>query len=76
MLCTQSPPARTLTDQLPPSAPAAVPQRQYTLQEIELLARFTGWEVVDVHGDFDSKIDLDHDDAYRSVVSLKRLGGK
>jgi hypothetical protein len=29
--------------------------------------------VVDVHGDFDAAIDVDHDEAYRSVVCLKRV---
>ena len=30
-------------------------------------------QVVEVHGDFDAAIALDHEEAYRSVVCLRRL---
>ncbi|PRW59252.1 hypothetical protein C2E21_2426 [Chlorella sorokiniana] len=53
-------------DELVSSKVEVVPQRQFTLQEIDLLARATGFEVVEVHGDFDASIDLDHEEAYRS----------
>lgn len=29
-------------------------------------------QVVEAHGDFDAAIDLDHEEAYRSVVVLRR----
>ncbi|KAL4421094.1 hypothetical protein ABPG77_009621 [Micractinium sp. CCAP 211/92] len=59
-------------DDLASSEVETVPQRQFTLQEVDLLARVTGFEVVEVHGDFDAGIGLDHEDAYRSVVCLRR----
>lgn len=31
------------------------------------------FQVADVHGDFDSAIDLDHEEAFRSVVVMRRL---
>ncbi|KAL4425487.1 hypothetical protein ABPG75_009503 [Micractinium tetrahymenae] len=59
-------------DDLDSSKVETVLQRQFTLQEIDLLARVSGFEVVEVHGDFDAGIDLEHEEAYRSVVGLRR----
>ncbi|KAI7841824.1 hypothetical protein COHA_004353 [Chlorella ohadii] len=60
-------------DELVSSEVDVVPQRQFTLQEIDLLGRATGFEVVEVHGDFDASIGLDHEEAFRSVMVLRRL---
>lgn len=59
-------------DDLASSEVETVAQRQFTLQEVDLLARATGFEVVEVHGDFDAGICLEHEEAYRSVVCLRR----
>ena len=34
--------------------------------------RVLALQVVEVHGDFDAAIDLDHDEAYRAVMCLRR----
>ncbi|KAI8107370.1 hypothetical protein M9434_004304 [Picochlorum sp. BPE23] len=49
-----------------------VQQRQFTLQEMDLLAKATGWEVASVWGDLSFDVPLDADEAYRMVVILKR----
>lgn len=49
-----------------------VQQRQFTLQEIDLLAKATGWEVTGVWGDLSFDVPLDADEAYRMVVILKK----
>jgi len=49
-----------------------VPQRQFSLQEIELLGRVTGWQVAAVHGDLQANVPLDGEEAYRMVVVLKK----
>ena len=49
-----------------------VPQRLYTYQEIELLARLTGFEVAAVHGGLDMDVNVDSDDSYALVVCLRR----
>jgi hypothetical protein len=49
-----------------------VPQRLYTYQEIELLARLTGFEVAAVHGGLDIDVSVDSDDSYALVVCLRR----
>ena len=54
------------------SAVEVVPQRQFTLQEVDLLARSCGLEVVEAHGDFDAAVGLEHDEAYRAVVCLRK----
>jgi hypothetical protein len=98
-------------DDLASSEVEVVKQRQFTLQEVDLLGRASGFEVghtvgegvaggacsvmwlaclpctlpsgslfaatsvaqvVEVHGDFDAEIGLDHEEAYRSVVCLRR----
>ena len=53
---------------------SVVPQRQFSLQEIDLLARATGgaWRIVAVHGDLNEEVPLDGEDSYRMVVVLKR----
>lgn len=59
-------------DALASSEVEVVPQRQFTLQEVELLGTAVGLQVVEVHGDFDAAVGLDHEEAYRSVVCLRR----
>ena len=58
--------------QLLSSSVKVVPQRQFSLQEVDLLARATGWKVVATHGDLDAGVALQAEGAYRMVVVLKR----
>ncbi len=52
---------------------SVVPQRQFSLQEIDLLARASGkWVVKAVHGNLDETCPLDGEDSYRMVVVLQR----
>ena len=52
---------------------SVVAQRQFSLQEIDLLARATGkWVVKGVYGDLDVDVPLDGEDSYRMVVVLQR----
>lgn len=52
---------------------SVVPQRQFSLQEVDLLARATGWVVATAGGDLaPGGVGLDHEDAYRMVVVLRR----
>lgn len=50
-----------------------VAQRQFTLQEIHILAQTSGFKVCKVLGDFDSSILIDSDDAHRMLVVLRKL---
>ena len=49
-----------------------ISQRQYTLQEVELLARCSGWQVCKVLGDFSFDTQLDDEEAYRMIVILQK----
>jgi hypothetical protein len=49
-----------------------VPQRVFTLQEIELLARLVGMHVVGYYGAWDLEVGLEHKDAYRTVAVLSK----
>jgi len=49
-----------------------VPQRQFTLQEINLLAEASGFKVVATYGDLDIDIPLESEEAYRMVVVLQK----
>lgn len=52
---------------------SVVPQRHFSLQEIDLLARASGkWVVKAVYGNLDENCPLDGEDAYRMVVVLQR----
>lgn len=52
-----------------------VEQRQFTLQELDLLARATGWEMpTNVYGDFDLNISLDDEESHRMIVVLIKTG--
>jgi SAM-dependent methyltransferase len=52
---------------------SVVPQRQFSLQEVDLLARASGkWVVKAVYGNLDVNCPLDGEDAYRMVVVLQR----
>eukprot|EP00775_Hariotina_reticulata_P001683 gene1683-2027_t len=44
-----------------------VPYRQFTAQEIDLLAAMSGMEVAGVYGDLDLDVGLTHEDAFRMV---------
>ncbi|WIA32247.1 hypothetical protein OEZ86_003094 [Tetradesmus obliquus] len=50
-----------------------VAYRQFTMQEIDLLATLTGMEVVGVYGDLDLNVSLNHEDAFRLVMCLRKL---
>lgn len=47
-------------------------QRVYTYQELELLAESIGFQVLAAYGDLDIEVDLDHKDAARLVLCLRR----
>jgi len=49
-----------------------VPQRLYTYQEIDLLARLTGFEIAAVHGGLDMDVPPDSDDSYALVICLRK----
>eukprot|EP00882_Tetradesmus_deserticola_P031463 GHRQ01035578.1.p1 GENE.GHRQ01035578.1~~GHRQ01035578.1.p1 ORF type:complete len:174 (+),score=94.51 GHRQ01035578.1:2-523(+) len=49
-----------------------VAYRQFTLQEVDLLATLTGMEVVGVYGDLDLSVSLNHEDAFRLVMCLRK----
>ena len=49
-----------------------VEQRQFTLQEMDMIAGLSGWKVSKVFGDFDSEISLDAEDAYRMVLLMEK----
>ncbi|KAF5832812.1 S-adenosyl-L-methionine-dependent methyltransferase [Dunaliella salina] len=49
-----------------------VPARQFTAQEVDLLARATGLEVVELYGDMEQGISLTHEEAYRLVAVLRK----
>ena len=50
-----------------------VAQRQFTLQEICLLAQASGFKVCKLLGDFDSNTLIDNHDAHRMLVVLRKL---
>lgn len=58
------------------SATEVVPQRQFGLQEVDLLARAAGFRVASVHGDVDLGVGLEAEGAYRMVVCLLRKEGQ
>ncbi len=47
-------------------------RRQFTVQEIRLLARIAGLEVAQLYGDMSASIGLSHEEAYRLVAVLKK----
>lgn len=49
-----------------------VPYRQYTVQEIDLLAHMHGMEVAGLYGEMDLNVDLYHADAFRLVAVLRK----
>ena len=56
------------------SSVSVVDQRQFTLQELDLLARLSGWRLLSegVYGDFDFDVSLGDDAADRMIVVLRR----
>lgn len=50
----------------------SVAQRLYTYQEVDLLARLTGFQVVGVHGALDMQVGVDSEDSYALVICLKK----
>ena len=46
-------------------------QRLWTYQEICLLSRICGLEILDTYGDLDMKVDMHHMEAYRTVLVLQ-----
>jgi SAM-dependent methyltransferase len=52
-----------------------VEQRQFTLQEVDLLAKASGWHVCQpVYGDLDLHIPLDDEESHRMTVILQKKG--
>ncbi len=52
---------------------SVIPQRQFSLQEVDLLARASGkWVVKAVYGNLDVECPLDGEESYRMVVVLQR----
>jgi SAM-dependent methyltransferase len=52
-----------------------VEQRQFTLQEIDLLAKASGWHVCQpVYGDLDLNIPLNDEESHRMTVILQKKG--
>jgi len=49
-----------------------VPARQFTVQELELLADNVGLEVVTIYGDMAQGVGLSHEEAYRMVMVLRK----
>lgn len=49
-----------------------VPYRQYTVQEVQLLAAMTGLKVVGLFGEMALHVDLNHEEAYRLVACLQK----
>eukprot|EP00879_Flechtneria_rotunda_P020693 GHRR01021778.1.p2 GENE.GHRR01021778.1~~GHRR01021778.1.p2 ORF type:complete len:166 (+),score=42.54 GHRR01021778.1:1026-1523(+) len=50
-----------------------VPYRQFTAQEIDLLATIAGMEVVGIYGDLNLQVSLTHEDAFRMVMCLRKM---
>jgi hypothetical protein len=48
------------------------PCRQFTVQELELMAANVGLEVVTLYGDMAQGVGLSHEEAYRMVVVMKK----
>ena len=46
-------------------------QRLWTYQEISLLSQVCGLEILDTYGDLDMKVDMQHMEAYRTVLVLQ-----
>lgn len=49
-----------------------VAQRLYTYQEVDLLARLTGFQVVGVHGALDMQVGVNSEDSYALVICLRK----
>ena len=49
-----------------------VPQRLYTYQEVDLLGRMTGFEIVGTHGALDMTVGVDSEDSYALVVCFRK----
>ena len=49
-----------------------VPQRLYTYQEVDLLGRLTGFEIVGKHGALDMTVGVDSEDSYALVVCFRK----
>ena len=65
-------PAEGDTEEEPELLTDTVPQRLYTYQEVDLLARLTGFEVAAVHGGLDMDVPADSDDSYALVICLRK----
>jgi hypothetical protein len=48
------------------------PYRQYTAQELDLLARLTGYSVEALYGEMDLSVGVTSEDAYRLIVALRK----
>jgi SAM-dependent methyltransferase len=59
-------------DEVVDSVDEVVPQRQYTVRELELLAGMTGFETRALYGEMRLGVDLEHEDAYRMVAVYKK----
>eukprot|EP00195_Chlamydomonas_chlamydogama_P005377 CAMPEP_0202890652 /NCGR_PEP_ID=MMETSP1392-20130828/992_1 /ASSEMBLY_ACC=CAM_ASM_000868 /TAXON_ID=225041 /ORGANISM="Chlamydomonas chlamydogama, Strain SAG 11-48b" /LENGTH=373 /DNA_ID=CAMNT_0049574267 /DNA_START=80 /DNA_END=1201 /DNA_ORIENTATION=+ len=50
-----------------------VPYRQYTVQELDLLATMTGLRIQQLYGEMNLEVDLSHEEAYRLIAVLRKL---
>jgi hypothetical protein len=53
---------------------SSVPQRAFTLPELELLGRLAGLRLAAAYGDLSLKVGLGHEDAYRLVACFVKDG--
>ena len=49
-----------------------VPMRSFTMQEIHLLSKITGFHIVGTYGALDEELDIQHEDAFRMVCVLRK----
>ncbi|PNW76619.1 hypothetical protein CHLRE_11g467740v5 [Chlamydomonas reinhardtii] len=59
-------------DDVVDSVEEVVPYRQYTVRELELLAKLAGLEQIALYGEMRMGVDLEHEDAYRMLALYRK----